>query len=83
MRCRPAAANLFPIIERCLCRTGAVWISSETIGPVGEIDENVFSGCCQDGLVTTKGTLAGMLAAGLATRDWPSNCCRDASVRPT
>lgn len=34
----------------------------------GEIEEGIFSACCQNGLGTAKGTLAGIAAAELATR---------------
>ena len=34
---------------------------------IGEMDEGLWSACCQNGLGTAKGTLAGMLAADAAT----------------
>jgi glycine/D-amino acid oxidase-like deaminating enzyme len=33
----------------------------------GEIEENMYSACCENGLGTVKSTLAGVLAADLAT----------------
>ena len=42
----------------CLSRNGA--------SAFGEVDENVFAACCQNGLGTAKGTLSGVLAAELA-----------------
>ncbi|MNT00525.1 hypothetical protein D3C71_1508750 [compost metagenome] len=33
----------------------------------GEIEEGLFSACCENGLGTVKSTLAGMMAAELAT----------------
>lgn len=44
----------------CLSRNGAP--------AFGEVKENIFAACCQNGLGTTKGTLAGMLAAELAAK---------------
>ena len=34
---------------------------------VGEIEDGLYTACCQNGLGTAKGTLAGLLAAELAT----------------
>ncbi|MGI9435690.1 MAG: NAD(P)/FAD-dependent oxidoreductase, partial [Geminicoccaceae bacterium] len=46
---------------------GRICLSRNGVPAFGEVDENVFAACCQNGLGTTKGTLAGMLAAELAT----------------
>ncbi|MEM7042063.1 MAG: FAD-binding oxidoreductase [Pseudomonadota bacterium] len=45
---------------------GRLCLSRNGVPAFGEVAENVFSACCQNGLGTTKGTLAGMLAAELA-----------------
>ncbi len=47
---------------------GRLCLSRNGVPAFGEVDENIFAACCQNGLGTTKGTLAGMLAAELATR---------------
>ncbi len=47
---------------------GRLCLSRNGVPAFGEVDENVFSACCQNGLGTTKGTLAGILAAELATK---------------
>ena len=47
---------------------GRLCLSRNGVPAFGEIENNVFSACCQNGLGTTKGTLAGMLAAELAAR---------------
>ncbi|MGI9501239.1 MAG: NAD(P)/FAD-dependent oxidoreductase, partial [Geminicoccaceae bacterium] len=47
---------------------GRLCLSRNGVPAFGEVDENIFSACCQNGLGTTKGTLAGMLAAELAAR---------------
>ncbi|MEO0624806.1 MAG: FAD-binding oxidoreductase [Pseudomonadota bacterium] len=46
---------------------GRLCLSLNGVQVVGELDEGLFSACCQNGLGTTKGTLAGMVAADLAT----------------
>ena len=46
---------------------GRLCLSLNNVQVVRELDRGLFSACCQNGLGTTKGTLAGMLAADLAT----------------
>jgi glycine/D-amino acid oxidase-like deaminating enzyme len=45
---------------------GRLCLSRNNVPAFGEIEDNLFSACCQNGLGTTKGTLAGLLAAELA-----------------
>lgn len=45
---------------------GRLCLSRNNVPAFGEVAEGVFSACCQNGLGTAKGTLAGMLAAELA-----------------
>lgn len=47
---------------------GRLCLSKNGVPAFGEVEKNLFAACCQNGLGTTKGTLAGMLAAELATR---------------
>lgn len=47
---------------------GRLCLSWNGVPAFGEIEEGLFSACCQNGLGTSKGTLAGMLAAELATQ---------------
>ncbi|MEM1428383.1 MAG: FAD-binding oxidoreductase [Pseudomonadota bacterium] len=47
---------------------GRLCLSSNNVQIVRELEDGLFAACCQNGLGTTKGTLAGMLAADLATR---------------
>ncbi len=42
-------------------------LSRNSVPAFGEVDEGLFAACCQNGLGTTKGTLAGMLAAEKAS----------------
>ena len=46
---------------------GRLCLSLNNVQLVREIEDGLFSACCQNGLGTTKGTLAGMMAADLAT----------------
>ena len=45
---------------------GRLCLSRNNVPAFGEVAEGVYSACCQNGLGTAKGTLAGMLAAELA-----------------
>ena len=45
---------------------GRLCLSRNGVSVFGEIDTNVFSACCQNGLGTAKGTISGKLAAELA-----------------
>ena len=47
---------------------GRLCLSRNGVPAFGEIEENLYAACCQNGLGTTKGTLAGMLAAELAAK---------------
>lgn len=45
---------------------GRLCLSRNHVQVIGEIDQGLYSACCQNGLGTAKGTLAGGLAAELA-----------------
>jgi glycine/D-amino acid oxidase-like deaminating enzyme len=45
---------------------GRLCLSRNDVPAFGEVDDGLFAACCQNGLGTAKGTLAGMLAADLA-----------------
>ncbi len=46
---------------------GRLCLSWNHVPAFGEIEENLYSACCENGLGTVKSTLAGMMAADLAT----------------
>jgi glycine/D-amino acid oxidase-like deaminating enzyme len=46
---------------------GRICLSMNHVPAFGEIEENLYSACCENGLGTVKSTLAGVLAADLAT----------------
>ena len=59
----------FPMLKNVdmeYCWGGRLCISRNNTSAFGEIEENVYSAACQNGLGTTKGTLSGMLVAELA-----------------
>ncbi|MCV6602631.1 MAG: FAD-binding oxidoreductase [Cohaesibacter sp.] len=45
---------------------GRLCLSYNGVSAFGEIDDNIFSACCQNGLGASKGTFSGMMAADLA-----------------
>ena len=64
-------AARFPMLDgvEMQCRWGGrLCLSRNGVPAFGEIEKNLYAACCQNGLGTTKGTLAGMLAAELATK---------------
>lgn len=46
---------------------GRLCLSLNNVHAFGEVEDRLFAACCQNGLGTVKGTLAGMTAADLAT----------------
>ena len=45
---------------------GRLCLSRNGVPALGEVEEGLFSACCQNGLGTAKGTMLGMLAADMA-----------------
>ena len=46
---------------------GRLCLSLNSVPAFGEVEKNIYSACCQNGIGTAKGTLAGIGAADLAT----------------
>lgn len=64
-----AFAARFPMlggVEMAYRWGGRLCLSRNNVQVIGELDERLYSACCQNGLGTAKGTLAGGLAAELA-----------------
>jgi glycine/D-amino acid oxidase-like deaminating enzyme len=62
-------ANRFPMLEGVEMEYrwgGRLCLSLNSMPAFGEIEERVWSACCQNGLGTVKGTLSGMMAAEMA-----------------
>ncbi|MEO0428420.1 MAG: FAD-binding oxidoreductase [Pseudomonadota bacterium] len=55
-------------VEMEYCWGGRLCLSLNDAPAFGEIEDGVFSACVQNGLGTTKGTIAGKLAADLAAK---------------
>ncbi|MGV1830999.1 NAD(P)/FAD-dependent oxidoreductase [Agrobacterium vitis] len=49
------------------CWAGRICLTRNHVPAFGEIEEGLYSACCENGLGTVKSTLAGMLTAELAT----------------
>ena len=47
---------------------GRLCLSKNSVPAFGEVEDGIYSACCQNGLGTAKGTLAGIGAIDLATR---------------
>ena len=47
---------------------GRLCLSLNGVSAFGQVDDRIYSACCQNGLGTTKGTLSGMCAADLAAQ---------------
>lgn len=64
-----AFAARFPMlagVEMAYRWGGRLCLSRNNVQVIGELDTGLFSACCQNGLGTAKGTLAGGLAADLS-----------------
>ena len=62
-------SNRFPFLKSVSMEYrwgGRLCLSWNSVPAFGEIDQRVWSACCQNGLGTVKGTLSGMMAAELA-----------------
>jgi len=46
--------------------SGRLCLSRNNVWAIGEVEEGLYSACCQNGLGTTKGTVAGVIAAEMA-----------------
>src|SRR5690606_19419139 len=60
---------------------GRLCLSLNKVPAFGEIEEGLYSACCDNGLGTVKSTLAGMLAAELATST-PSRLLDEYGAQP-
>lgn len=60
---------------------GALCLSRNHVPAFGEVEENLYSACCENGLGTVKSTLAGVMAADLATGT-PSDILPDYRNQP-
>ena len=60
----------FPMLNQVgmeYCWSGRLCLSRNDVWALGELEPGLFSACCQNGLGTTRGTIAGIVAAEMAT----------------
>ncbi len=65
-----AFRNRFPMLAQVGMEhrwSGRMCLSRNDVWAIGEPVENIYSACCQNGLGTTKGTIAGIVAAEMAS----------------
>lgn len=56
----------FPMLKQTTMEyrwSGRLCLSRNNVWAVGEVEDNLFSACCQNGLGATKGTIAGIVSA--------------------
>jgi glycine/D-amino acid oxidase-like deaminating enzyme len=64
-------AARFPMlgqVEMEYCWSGRLCLSRDDVWALGELQPGLFSACCQNGLGTTRGAIAGIVAAEMATK---------------
>jgi len=64
-------AARFPMlrqVEMEYCWSGRLCLSRDEVWALGELQPGLFSACCQNGLGTTRGAVAGIVAAEMATK---------------
>jgi len=65
---------MLPRVELEYCWSGRLCLSRNEVWALGELQAGLFSACCQNGLGTTRGVIAGIVAAELAC------ACAEASL---
>jgi len=58
---------MLPRVEMEYCWSGRLCLSRNEVWALGELQPGLFSACCQNGLGATRGTIAGIVAAELAS----------------
>ncbi len=54
-------------VEMEYCWSGRLCLSRNEVWALGELQPGLYSACCQNGLGTTRGTIAGIIAAEMAS----------------
>ena len=60
----------FPMLKQVemeYCWSGRLCLSRNEVWALAELEEGLFSACCQNGLGTTRGTIAGIVTAEMAS----------------
>jgi glycine/D-amino acid oxidase-like deaminating enzyme len=58
---------MLPRVEMEYCWSGRLCLSRNEVWALGELQPGLFSACCQNGLGTTRGMIAGIVAAEMAS----------------
>jgi glycine/D-amino acid oxidase-like deaminating enzyme len=58
---------MLPRVDMEYCWSGRLCLSRNEVWALGELQPGLFSACCQNGLGTTRGTIAGIIAAEMAS----------------
>ena len=67
---RRTFAARFPMLAKLpmeYCWSGRLCLSRNDVWAIGELEQGLFSACCQNGLGTTRGTISGIVAAEMAS----------------
>ena len=70
----------FPMLQRVdmeYCWSGRLCLSRNEVWALGELQPGLFSACCQNGLGTTRGMIAGIIAAETASEQSASSLIED------
>ena len=70
----------FPMLKRVemeYCWSGRLCLSRNDVWALAELEKGLFSACCQNGLGTTRGTIAGIVAAEMASDNSASSLVPD------
>ena len=70
----------FPMLKQVemeYCWSGRLCLSRNDVWALAELETGLFSACCQNGLGTTRGTIAGIVAAEMASDNSASSLVPD------
>jgi glycine/D-amino acid oxidase-like deaminating enzyme len=62
--------------------SGRLCLSRNDAWALGELESGLFSACCQNGLGTTRGTIAGIVAAEMASGSRQDSLVPDFPAQP-
>lgn len=75
----------FPMLKQVemeYCWSGRLCLSRNDVWALDELQTGLFSACCQNGLGTTRGTIAGIVAAEMASENSDSSLVPDYRPQP-
>jgi len=75
----------FPMLKQVemeYCWSGRLCLSRNEVWALAELETGLFSACCQNGLGTTRGTIAGIVAAEMASENSATSLVPDYRPQP-